>query len=82
MHTTVCYTVLAWEIGAADYPTFEAYCKARWEWSRSRAYRMIDCAHVIRSLSPMGDKDQLPSSERQARELLPLKGICMGPGKS
>lgn len=51
----------------ADYGTFEDYCQQRWQMSRSYAYRMIDAAEVVESVSPMGDI--APSSERQAREL-------------
>jgi hypothetical protein len=51
----------------ADHGTFEDYCQQRWQMSRSYAYRMIDAAEVVESVSPMGDI--APSSERQAREL-------------
>jgi hypothetical protein len=52
----------------ASYPTFEAYCRERWGWSRIHAHRHIDAARVT-ALLPMGNS---PSSERVARELIPL----------
>jgi N6-adenosine-specific RNA methylase IME4 len=51
------------------YKRFEDYCKDVWGWERAHAYRLIDSAHVAGVLSPMGD---IPTSERQARELAPL----------
>lgn len=48
------------------HPTFEDYCKERWGWSRSKAYRLMDAA----SLSPIGDIQ----NEAQAREFAPLRG--------
>ncbi len=53
----------------AGYSTFEAYCQGRWGWDRSTAYRHIAAAEVIGML-PTGD---IPTSERQVRELVPLK---------
>jgi hypothetical protein len=35
----------------------------------AHAYRLSDAARVVQNLSPMGD---IPVSERQARELVPL----------
>lgn len=51
-----------------DYPTFDAYCRERWGWSRVHAYRQIAAARVAAML-PMGNS---PATERQARELVPL----------
>jgi hypothetical protein len=48
-----------------QHTTFEAYCRERWGFSRSRAHRLIDAAQVCETL-PMGNK---PQSERQARPL-------------
>lgn len=53
----------------SGHKTFEEYCKQRWGFSRAHAYRQIEAAKVTEVLSPMGDK----ISERQARELAPLK---------
>lgn len=48
---------------------FEDYCHQEWGWKHSHAYRLIDSAQVASLLSPMGET---PSTERQARELVPL----------
>jgi protein gp37 len=52
------------------FPTFDAYCRKRWNMSRTHAYRMMDAAIVDQNLSPMGDN--APKNERQARELVAL----------
>jgi hypothetical protein len=49
------------------FSTFEAYCKARWDMGKAHAYRLIEAANVVSSLSPMGDK---PTNERQVRALV------------
>ena len=49
------------------YETFEAYCKAKWDFSRSYAYRLIESANVIDVVSPIGDIK--PTTESQARPL-------------
>lgn len=51
----------------ATDPTFEIYCRERWNWSRQRAYQMIECAEVAASLP--GECQPLVDNERQAREL-------------
>jgi hypothetical protein len=51
------------------HSTFEAYCRERWGFGRTRAHRLIEAADVVAML-PMGNK---PANERQARELAPLK---------
>lgn len=53
------------------YDTFEAYCKERWDFGRSYAYRLMDSAKVIQSVSPIGDK--VPTTENQTRPLARLK---------
>jgi hypothetical protein len=50
--------------------TFADYCKNRWGWHRSYAYRLMDGARVIENLSPTGD---IPKTERVARELAALR---------
>ena len=55
----------------AEFGTFEDYCKERWGMKRAHAYRMIEAAQVVETLSPMGDI--LPTSERQARPLTVLE---------
>lgn len=55
----------------ALFDTFEAYTKARWDISRTHAYRLIKYCEVIHNLSPIGDI--LPVNESQVRHLAPLK---------
>jgi hypothetical protein len=55
------------------HATFEAYCRERWGFSRQHAYRAVDAASIAELVSPTGDTPR-PSSERVARELVPLKG--------
>ncbi len=72
----------------AQYHSFDAYCRQRWEMGRAYAYRLIESASVIKNLSPMGDIDPsrdpvhpedgegrglfLPQNERQVRPLTQL----------
>jgi hypothetical protein len=57
----------------ASHGTFEAYCKDRWQISKSQSYRLIDHAIIVGalesaagSLSPVGDV-----SERAALAIKP-----------
>lgn len=52
-----------------EYPTFEMYCKERWEFRRAHAYRLIDSAQAVENVSHGRQK---PTSERQARPLTKL----------
>ena len=52
------------------HDTFEAYCKDRWEMSKTNANRLIGSAQVKDSLAPMGVIQ--PINERQARPLTKL----------
>lgn len=54
-----------------SYPTFEDYCRERWELSRPRAYQLIDAAGTVHALSTNVDTPP-PANEAQARELAPL----------
>ncbi|MBP6729239.1 MAG: hypothetical protein KA129_06430 [Microthrixaceae bacterium] len=54
------------------HKTFEAYCDQRWGLARNRAYQLIDAAEVTEVLSTMVDTP-VPTNERQARALAPLK---------
>ena len=62
----------------AEYPTFEAYCRARWDLKKSQAYRLVECGKFIAALeaasregdSPFGER--LPKNEGQIRPLLSL----------
>lgn len=55
------------------HETFEAYSRERWGLTRKRAYDLAAAAEVAAELSPTGDTP-VPSSERVARELAPLRG--------
>ena len=59
---------------AENHETFEAYCKTRWGFARSHAYRMMDSAEVVNrisKMSPIGGQTEIviPNNERQARAL-------------
>ena len=47
-----------------EHNTFAAYCRERWWFGKSQAYRLIQAA-VEYEMSPMGDK---PKTEREARK--------------
>lgn len=53
------------------FETFDAYCKAKWDFSRSYAYRLMDSASVIDVVSPIGDIQ--PATESQCRALAHLE---------
>lgn len=58
------------------YSTFEEYCRERWRWSKSQAYRQIDAAAVYETIerSPIGDAPATPPrNEATARELVPFR---------
>ncbi|MFN8160610.1 MAG: hypothetical protein U0R52_06150 [Solirubrobacterales bacterium] len=55
-----------------SHTTFEDYCRERWGFSRQRAHQHIEAAEVAGVLSTTVDKPA-PETERQARELAPLK---------
>lgn len=52
----------------ADYATFEAYCRERWNLTPQHANRLALAAGVVTSMEPIGSI-QPPSNEGQAREL-------------
>jgi hypothetical protein len=56
----------------ADFESFEMYCRHKWHYGKSHAYRLIGAAEVISCLSPVGDIP-LPRHEAQVRPLLGLK---------
>lgn len=53
----------------AEFATFEEYCRSRWGLSRTHVNRTI----VAAELSGMAAVGAKPTSERQARELAPLR---------
>lgn len=57
----------------AEHRTFEAYCRSRWQYGKSQAYRLIGAAEVIAHLSPIGDGLPLPMNEAQVRPLIGLE---------
>lgn len=54
------------------FDTFEAYCKARWAFTRQTAYQFIDSAKVIENVSH-GLQIPAPVNERQTRPLARLE---------
>jgi hypothetical protein len=50
-------TIKEGKLYKAHYKTFEKYCKDKWGYTKSHAYRMIESAQVVENLSPMGDKN-------------------------
>lgn len=55
----------------ATDPTFEAYYRERWGFSRQYVYRLIDYAAVSDAVSPIGDVPQLESHARPLVGLTP-----------
>lgn len=54
------------------FSQFEDYCQQEWGFSQSRTYQMMDAAKVTGLLESSTIVEQLPATERQARELVPL----------
>lgn len=54
---------------AEEYDSFESYVKHRWEFSRPRAYQLIEAAEVDANLSTVVDKHHRPQIESQLREV-------------
>ncbi len=58
------------------FETFEAYCRARWDYAKAHAYRLAACGEFIQTVkafqSPAGDSLPMPRSEWQIRPLLAL----------
>lgn len=54
-----------------DHPSFEAYCRVRWNYGKSHAYRLRDCGGVVGEIESAGGSP-LPLSEGQIRPLLQL----------
>ena len=51
--------------------SFREYCRDRWDYDRSYAYRLMDAAMAAEVL-PMGDPFPVPPPERVIREIAPL----------
>lgn len=56
------------------YGNFEDYCRERWDFGRSYAYRLMGAAEIVGELSPIGDNSiPMPKTEGQIRPLRLLK---------
>lgn len=56
-----------------EFGTFEEYCKSKWGFTKTQAFRLIGGAEVAKNLSPIGDKTKVvPVKESQARPLTSL----------
>jgi hypothetical protein len=53
----------------AQYDTFEAYCRAKWQYGKSHTCRLIGAAELLTHLSPIVDMPT-PSHEAQVRPLI------------
>ncbi len=51
-----------------EFSTFEEYCQERWEWGRSRGYRLMEAALAAEKMLPIGNI--LPTRESHVRPLL------------
>jgi len=60
---------------AQRYGSFENYCRERWGFGQSQAYRLMGDAKIVSAISPMGEKENIPMpiAERQIRPLALLK---------
>lgn len=56
-----------------SYPSFEAYCRDRWNFGRDYGYRLMTAATVADNLLTIVNTDELPANEAQARELVGLE---------
>ena len=56
----------------AGFDTFEAYCRVRWEFSKSRASQLVSAANVADRVYNCKPKLPAPTNEAQARELAKL----------
>lgn len=55
-------------INVLGFETFEAYCKARWDFQRTYAYHLIASVKVVDAVSSLDDI-QKPSNQLQTRPL-------------
>jgi hypothetical protein len=53
------------------HSSFENYCEERWGFARNYANKLVAAAEVVAIVEPTGTT--VPTSERQARELAPLR---------
>lgn len=64
----------------AEFGTFEAYCKERWDFTPVHSRRLIDAATVTEHLKTKPIGFVLPANESQARPLLSLRADDGGKG--
>jgi hypothetical protein len=57
-------------IGHKQFPTFEAYCRERWNLSRPRSYELLNAAKAVLNVSAIAGI--VPTTESQARPLTRL----------
>jgi hypothetical protein len=57
----------------ADFQTFEAYCQAKWGWTRQRAYQIIDAADVKKTLPEECQKNLTKESHAAALAKVPAE---------
>jgi hypothetical protein len=62
-----------------DHRTFEAYCKDRWQFSRRRAYELIDASSVVENVRHGAQISGVPTNERQTRPLSQLSAEQQAP---
>lgn len=56
----------------AEYATFEAYCRERWEMGRNYMNKIVAAHEVVAHLGTIVPKNQLPANESQVRPLVKL----------
>lgn len=56
----------------STHPTFEEYCRDKWEISRAEAYRQIGAADVMRDIAE-AEPEVIPANLSQTRPLLSLR---------
>lgn len=54
------------------YDTFEAYCRAEWDYAARTVYQLIDASRVIENVRNCAQTVALPATESQARPLAKL----------
>lgn len=62
---------------AKEFDTFEAYCRSKWDYRKTHAYRLVAAGEFVVDLenSPIGEsttRDWFPRNESQVRPLLSL----------
>jgi hypothetical protein len=66
------FTIREQKLYKATHDTFDAYCRERWGWARSRIYQLIDASKVVQEIGEMSTTVDKPTSERQVRPLVEL----------